>query len=172
MSDCNHGQPEWAACPKCIDEASERMGERIRELEAENTQLRAELATATERIAELEHYNLGLANEAHGLKEELTALREREPVAWRAVGPSYTVVVTDPEKADSRWEPLYLAPQPAIPEGRAEETIKLLKEVKKVMKADSLHRGNPERHDLWQRITKHYKKLEAMLAAKEKNNGN
>lgn len=54
------------------------------------------------------------------LVEKLLAAAESlgEPVAWRAVGPSYTVVVTDPERAtDSRWEPLYLAPQPAVPEG-------------------------------------------------------
>lgn len=54
------------------------------------------------------------------LVEKLLAAAESlgEPVAWRAVGPSYTVVVTDPARAtDSRWEPLYLAPQPAVPEG-------------------------------------------------------
>lgn len=37
---------------------------------------------------------------------------------------------------------------------RLKEASKLLKEISKVMKADDLHRGNPERRNLWERISK------------------
>ena len=43
MSDCKHGQPEWAACPKCIDEASDRAYEKIEALQARIEELEAAL---------------------------------------------------------------------------------------------------------------------------------
>jgi hypothetical protein len=34
MSNCEHGQPDWAACPLCYEESVEKLRDRIKELEA------------------------------------------------------------------------------------------------------------------------------------------
>jgi len=54
MSDCKHGQPDWAACPKCIDESVDRAYERIAELEAELSHAWETCQKAVERGMKLE----------------------------------------------------------------------------------------------------------------------
>ncbi len=41
MSDCEHGQPNWAACPKCIADAEDRMWEQMCEQKARIAELEA-----------------------------------------------------------------------------------------------------------------------------------
>jgi len=46
VSDCEHGQPNWAACPKCIVDAEDRMWEQMCEQKARIAELEALIADA------------------------------------------------------------------------------------------------------------------------------
>lgn len=50
MTDCIHGQPDWAACPKCIDDSFDNMAERNSLLAAEVARLTVDLAEAKDLL--------------------------------------------------------------------------------------------------------------------------
>jgi len=53
MTDCEHGQPEWAACPKCIEAAEERMAARLQELEERQVAWLQEKMEEAQKVAKL-----------------------------------------------------------------------------------------------------------------------